>query len=49
MGQAVTLHDLTVERLGDDVLVAGYLPAPPDEERDELAVASHAVPKAAGC
>jgi hypothetical protein len=48
MGQAVTLHDLAVERLGDDVLVAGYLPPASDERSDGLAVASHAVPNAAG-
>ena len=48
MGQAATLHDMTVERLGDDVLVAGYLPMAPDDATDGLAVASHAAPNTAG-
>src|SRR5581483_11374432 len=48
MGQAVSLRDVTTERLGDDVLVAGYLPAAPDDGPDGLAVASHTAPKATG-
>ena len=48
MGQAVTLQDLAVERLGEDVLVAGYLPATADEGPDGLTVAAHSVSNAAG-
>jgi len=47
MGQAVTLRDLQVEQLGDDVLIAGYVPPVPDEEREGLAIASQAAPQAA--
>jgi diaminohydroxyphosphoribosylaminopyrimidine deaminase/5-amino-6-(5-phosphoribosylamino)uracil reductase len=48
MGQAVTLQDLSVERLGDDVLIAGYLPASAAERPDGLAVAAHGAPNATG-
>jgi diaminohydroxyphosphoribosylaminopyrimidine deaminase / 5-amino-6-(5-phosphoribosylamino)uracil reductase len=48
MGQAVALHDLTVERVGDDVLVAGYLAAAGEARPDGLVVAAHVAAKAAG-
>jgi diaminohydroxyphosphoribosylaminopyrimidine deaminase/5-amino-6-(5-phosphoribosylamino)uracil reductase len=46
MGQAVTLLDLAVERVGDDVLIAGYLPAPANERPEGLAVAARGAPSA---
>ena len=43
MGQAVTLQDVTVEQLGHDLLVTGYLPRPAEDDPGSLAVATTAV------
>jgi diaminohydroxyphosphoribosylaminopyrimidine deaminase/5-amino-6-(5-phosphoribosylamino)uracil reductase len=42
MAQAVALRDLAIERLGDDLLIAGYLPTAADTQPDGLAVATGA-------
>jgi diaminohydroxyphosphoribosylaminopyrimidine deaminase/5-amino-6-(5-phosphoribosylamino)uracil reductase len=43
MGQAITLQDLTVEQLGHDLLVTGYLPRPAEDDPGALAIATTAV------
>jgi diaminohydroxyphosphoribosylaminopyrimidine deaminase/5-amino-6-(5-phosphoribosylamino)uracil reductase len=40
MGQALTLQDLSVEQFGDDVLIAGYVPAMRAEDSAGIAVAA---------
>jgi diaminohydroxyphosphoribosylaminopyrimidine deaminase/5-amino-6-(5-phosphoribosylamino)uracil reductase len=47
MGQAVSLADVRVERLGDDLFVSGYLPADAVVEPEGVAVAAQVIFNAA--